>query len=131
MGGTTQAFPVCAIPIKSSHPYLGSSISTGGLSRMCNGKIDGLYSNRTATGMMSIPNAYPREAMRSAMNFAAQSKHVCWNMYPLQGKVYPLRNPQVGAPQRSSCAYHMRRSTGSHARRMILVAVANGGESRA
>jgi len=29
-----------------------------------------LYSNRTATGMVSIPKDFPREVMRSAMNFA-------------------------------------------------------------
>jgi excisionase family DNA binding protein len=67
---------------------------------MCNGQRDALYSNRTATGMMSIPNDYHREAMRSAMHFAAESKHVRWKMYTLQGKVYPLRNPQEGTPQR-------------------------------
>jgi hypothetical protein len=59
-----------------------------------------LYSNRTATGMMSIPNDYRREAMRSAMIFDAESKQLRWNGYTLQGKVYHLRNPQEGAPQR-------------------------------
>jgi len=54
--------------------HLDSSVATGGLSRMCHGQRDGLYSNRTATGMMIIPNDYPREAMRSAMNFDAESK---------------------------------------------------------
>ena len=66
---------------------------------MGNGQRDALYSNRTATGMMSIPNDYLREAIRSAMIFAAESKHVHWNMYPLQGKAYSLRNPQEGTPQ--------------------------------
>jgi hypothetical protein len=69
----------------SSHPYLGSSFSTGGLSRMGQGQRDGLYSNRTATGMMLIPNDYPREAVRSAifqhwrrilLNVIAQAKFV-------------------------------------------------------
>jgi excisionase family DNA binding protein len=50
--------------------------------------------------MMSIPNDYPREAMRSALNFDAESKHLRWNRYTLQGKVYPIRNPQEGTPQR-------------------------------
>jgi len=59
-----------------------------------------LYSNRTATGMVFIPNDYPTEAMRSAMNFDADSKHVRWNMSALQRKVHHRRNPQEGAPQR-------------------------------
>jgi hypothetical protein len=67
---------------------------------MCHGQRDGLYSNRTATGIMIIPNDYLREAMRSAMIFAAESKHVRWNVSTLQGKAYPLRNPQEDAPQR-------------------------------
>jgi excisionase family DNA binding protein len=67
---------------------------------MSHGQRVGLYSNRTATGMMSIPNNYPREAMRSAMIFDAERKHIRWNMYPMQGQVYPLRNPQEGPPQR-------------------------------
>jgi excisionase family DNA binding protein len=58
------------------------------------------YSNRTATGMIIIPSNYPREVIRSAMNFDAESKQVRWNMYVLQGKVYPKRNPQEGSPQR-------------------------------
>jgi hypothetical protein len=66
---------------------------------MCHGQRDGLYSNRTATGMVIIPNDYLREAMRSAMQFDAESKQESWNMYPLQGKVYPIRNPQEDAPQ--------------------------------
>jgi excisionase family DNA binding protein len=49
---------------------------------------------------MMIPNDYLREAMRSAMIFDAESKHVRWNRYTMQGKAYPLRNPQEGAPQR-------------------------------
>jgi len=53
----------------------------------------------TATGMMSIPNDYPREAMRSAMNFEAESKQVSWHVYTVQGKVYPIKNPQEGTPQ--------------------------------
>jgi hypothetical protein len=67
---------------------------------MYNGQRDDLYSNRTATGMMSIPNDDPREAIRSAMIFDAERKHVGWNMYILLGKGYPLRNPQEGTPQR-------------------------------
>ena len=59
-----------------------------------------LYSNRTATGMVSIPNDYPGETMRSAMIFAAESKHIRRNMYPMQRKAYHLRNPQEGTPQR-------------------------------
>jgi len=59
-----------------------------------------LYSNRTATGMMMIPNDYPREAMRSVMIFDAESNQVRWNMSTLQGKANPLRNPQEGASQR-------------------------------
>jgi hypothetical protein len=58
-GEPVQAFPVCAIPIAYSHPYLRSSVSTGDLSRMDHGQRDALYSNRTAIGMMSIPNDYP------------------------------------------------------------------------
>ena len=59
-----------------------------------------LYSNCTATGMMIIPNDYPSEAMRSAMHFDAERKHVRWTMSTLQGKVYPIRNPQEGTLRR-------------------------------
>src|SRR5512135_924376 len=67
---------------------------------MCHGQRDALYSNCTPTGMMIVPHDSPRETMRSAMHFDAESKHVCWKMSTLQGKVYPLRNPQEGTPQR-------------------------------
>ena len=49
---------------------------------------------------MSIPKDYPREVMRSAMNYDTESKQACWNMHTMQGKAYPLRSPQKGAPQR-------------------------------
>ena len=49
---------------------------------------------------MLIPNDYPREAMRSTMHFDAESKQVRWNMSTLQGRAYPIRNPQEGALQR-------------------------------
>ena len=38
--------------------------------------------------------------MRSAMIFDAESKHVRWNVYTMQGKVYPIRNPQELTPKR-------------------------------
>ena len=38
--------------------------------------------------------------MRSAMHCDAERKHVRWNMYPMQGQVYSIRNPQEDTPQR-------------------------------
>ncbi len=34
------------------------------------------------------------------MHFDAESEHVRWIMSTLQGKGYPIINPQAGAPQR-------------------------------
>jgi excisionase family DNA binding protein len=34
------------------------------------------------------------------MNSDAESKHVRWSMYTMQGKVYPKINAQEGTPQR-------------------------------
>ena len=67
---------------------------------MCHGQRDGLYSNRTAIGRMNILHDYPREVMRSVMQFDAESKRVRWNMSTQRGKAYPRRNPQEVAPQR-------------------------------
>jgi hypothetical protein len=65
-------------------PPIGLSSATSGLSRYIMGRDAVLYSNRTATVMMIIPNEYPREVMRSAMNFDAESKKVSWNIYNVQ-----------------------------------------------
>ncbi len=85
----------------------------------------------TAPVMESIPNDCPREAMRSAMHFAAESKHVRWNVSTLQGKVYPLRNPQEGAPQLLLLRIPFETLDRVTRAKDDPVTVANGGESRA
>jgi excisionase family DNA binding protein len=64
--------------------------------------------------------------MRSVMILDAESKHVRWNMSTLQGKGYPLRNPQEGAPQRLLLRIPQGAETAGIGRTIIYELIATG-----